>query len=435
MTNGILDFPPYMADNTHMPRLAFLPLCLLFLALGVRAELLDEDAPPKKPKADAPKVDADGAQERLPLIVDEPGFKATAVFPEQPVPKYDQDTRPSKTARPAARRGWSLPQEEGVETATGPTPETLADTKEVVVETSPALAKAIAKEKSGKKLKDVLAAYKEVVAAEPESAEAHYRLGLALVRNAEPRAGAAELEKCINLQPRNSKYMCDFGLVALQAGWLEKAVLACQSAAVAQPANARFQSALGDCLLGTGKISASADAYSRAVNLEPHNAEYIHNLALAHLHGKAFKKCLEIVNEAIKLKPDHAQYYCTRGLAQESTRNLKEAISDYKIAVALDKNHAYGHYLLACVYSDPKDPTFTSAFEAIEHANRSVTITQGTNAQYLMGLARALRVGRNYELAADAARRAILIDPREDYKKELVEFQKLKGDSLLNLKP
>ena len=419
-----------------MLRHSLLPLCLLFLALSVRAELVDVDAP-RKPKIDTPKVDPDGAQERLPLEIDEPGFKAKAVFPEQPVPKYDQEGRPgSRFSRPIARRAWALPQEEGVEVQTGDgKSETDADTKDTSVEISPALAKAIAMEKRGKKPKDVLAVYKDVAASEPENAEAHYRLGLALAKNEEPRAAAAELEKCINLQPRNSKYMCDFGLVALQAGWLEKATLACQTAAVQQPANARYQSALGDCLLGTGKTSAAADAYNRAVNLEPGNAEYIHNLALAHLHGKAYKKCLEIVNEAIKARPDHAQYYCTRGLAQESTKNVKEAISDYKVAVALDKNHAYAHYLLACVYSDPNDPTFTSAYEAIDHANRAVTITQGRNALYLMALARALRVGRNYEMCVDAAKRAIVLDPREEYKKELVEFQKLKGDSITDFKP
>jgi tetratricopeptide (TPR) repeat protein len=418
-----------------------LPLCLLFVALGVRAELVDDDAPPKKPKIDAtkgdptksafPKVDVEGAQERLPLEIDEPGFKAKAVFPEQPVPKYEQDSRSNKVVRPASRRAWALPQEEGVEIASAPEATENSDSKEVTVEISPALAKVIAKEKSGKKLKDVLAMYKEVVAAEPENVEAHYRLGLAMARNDESRSAAAELEKCINMQPKNLKYMCDFGLLALQAGWLEKATLACQTAAVGQPANARYQSALGDCLLGSGKITAAADAYKRAVNLEPDNSEYIHNLALAHLHGKAFKKCLEIVNEAIKSHPDHAAYYCTRGLAQENTKNVKDAIEDYKLAVALDKNNAYAHYLLACVYSDPNDPTFTSAFEAIEHANRAVTITQGRNALYLMGLARASRVGRNYDLAVDAAKRAIMLDPRDEYKKELGEFQKLKGDSIL----
>lgn len=419
-----------------MPRHVLLPLCLLFIALSVRAEVVDVEASPRKPKVDTPKIEPDGAQERLPLEVDEPGFKAKAIFPEQPVPKYEDETKPgNRFARQISRRAWALPQEEGVEALSGDVKtEADGDSKEVQVEISPALAKAIAMEKRNKKAKDMLAIYKEIAAAEPESAEAHYRLGLALAKNDEPRAGATELEKCINLQPKNSRYMCDFGLVALQAGWLEKATLACQTAAVQQPANARYQSALGDCLLGTGKTSAAADAYNRAVNLDPGNAEYIHNMALANLHGKAFKKCLEVVNEAIKARPDHAQYYCTRGLAQEATKNVKEAIADYKVAVALDKNHAYAHYLLACVYSDPNDPTYTSAYEAVEHANRAVTITQGRNALYLMALARAFRVAHNFESAVDAAKKAIMLDPRDEYKKELGEFQKLKGDSIIDFK-
>ncbi|HYG78042.1 MAG TPA: tetratricopeptide repeat protein [Planctomycetota bacterium] len=405
-------------------------LALLTACATARAELIEDEPIRPKPRLDAERPTK--PVERLPLVIDEPDFKATVVFPEQPAPNFDTDgTGKDKKRVRISRTNWGLPQEDGVDFSAAPPDAALLDLPEQTKEEiSPLLAKAIARDKAGRKAKDSIAIYQEVVSAEPENAPALYRLGLAFARAGDVRSGAEVLEKALNLQPRNPKYQCDFGLVALQAGWLEKAVTATQWAAAAVPANARFQSALGDCLLATGRVSAAADAYDRAWKLEPDNAEYIHNLALAHLHGKAFKKAIEICNEAIRLRPNHAPYYCTRGLANENNRNQKDAIPDYQIAVKLDKNFAYGHYLLASVYSDPDDPTFTSAYEAVEHASKAVTLTNGRNAQYLMGLARALRVARQYDKALDAARRAVSLEPRDDYKKELMIYEKLRGESI-----
>lgn len=412
-----------------LPVLSFALLATLFTA---QAEVLEDDPLPR-PKANTP---ANQPVERLPFIIDEPDFKATAVFPVQPVPDFAVDetrVKNEKRLRPS-RATWSLPLEDGAET--GPASDEVAESLGIAEtsreDISPLLAKAIAKEKASKKSrdKDSIALYSDVVNAEPENAAALYRLGLAKARSGDVRNGVLELEKALNMQPKNPKYQCDFGLVALQAGWLDKAVTSCQWAAAAVPANARYQSALGDCFLSTGNVSKAASAYDRAWKLEPENSEYIHNLSLAHLHGKAFKKSIEICNEAIRMRPTHSPFYCTRGLAQENSKAAKEAIQDYELAVKLDRNNAYAHYLLASIYSDPDDPTLTSAYEAIEHANKAVALTQGRNAQYLMGLARACRVGRSYDLALDAARRAVALDAREDYKKELSAFEKLRGESI-----
>ena len=54
-------------------------------------------------------------------------------------------------------------------------------------------------------------------------------LGMALVRSNEAAKGLPQLELAISLQPKNPKYLCDFGIAALRAGWLEKSFAACQA--------------------------------------------------------------------------------------------------------------------------------------------------------------------------------------------------------------
>jgi len=400
-------------------------LVLLFTAAGsmlmlcaasrARAEVVVPDEPEPAAKTQAQTNKSTGGNS--PLTVDEPDFKARAVLPE----------KPAKALFPE-KQEWAIPKEEGAAGAGAAAeknaPATQASVKE---EISPALAKAIAKERETKQAKDMTQLYQAVVDAEPESAAAHYRLGLALARNEEFAKGAVELEKAATLQPANPKYQCDYGLASLHSGLLDKALRACGAAAAAAPASGRYQSALGDCLLAAGRPGDAAEAYKRAIQAAPDNAEYIHNLGVAHLHAGANKKAVEILGEAIRLRPNQSRYYCNRGLAEMNMNHMRDAIRDFLIALAHDKNDAYAHFLLASAYSDPDDPTYTSSFEAVEHAEMAVKLTGYRNAQYLMGLARALRAARQYEKAVETAKKAIALDPRPGYKKELAEFQQLAG--------
>jgi tetratricopeptide (TPR) repeat protein len=414
-----------------MRRSTFVMIAGLSFSLAcaaVRAEVVANDETP--PKADPLKPERSGGDkaERLPNEIDEPGFKARTSYPEQPA-QAEIPLVPAKSKR--IKSNWSLPQEEGVERSsaedTNTTTENINDSKDTI---SPLLAKAISREKPNSKAKDLIANYQEVLNAEPDNAMAHYKLGLALQRNSEIVSALTELEKAVKLQPTNSKFQCDLGLVALHSGDVDRAVALCQSAAVNAPSNPRYQSALGDCMLAARQVGHAADAYKRAVSLEPNNPEYIHNLGVAHYHGKAYRIAIDMFTEAIKLKPTNSIYYCSRGMAYENSKNLPGAVKDYLTALRYDKNNAHAHFLVATIYSDPDDPTYTSAFEAIEHATKAVQLSQGRNAQYLMALARAFRAGHHHDKAIDAARKAVSVDPRDDYKRELALLERLNSQGL-----
>ena len=381
---------------------------------------------PTTPPLEPPK--STQAVTRMPITVNEPDFKATAVFPVTPVPKLDQDTRPVKEVAKPKHREFIVPQEDGVSETTVPVDDKGDASKKDAEEISPLLANAIAKERSGKKFKDILPLFQQVVTAEPENAEAHYRLGLLMHKSGDLKTGIQELEAALKLRPNNNKYRCDFGLLVLQAGWVEKALSSCRAAAQAAPAVARYQSALGDVVIAAGDLQSAVEVYTRAVSLEPKNAEYLHNLGKAFLLGRAYKRAGEVIDEAIHLRPDYAPYYCSRGLVFQSDKGMKDAIRSYLIAIKLDKDNAYAHYLLAGCYSDADDPTYTNRFEAFDHAEKAVKLTEGKNPQYLMGLARVYRLQRNWDGAISTASHAIEIQPREDWRQELAEFQRLRNE-------
>ncbi|MGD0088328.1 MAG: tetratricopeptide repeat protein [Planctomycetota bacterium] len=397
---------------------------------AAQAEVVVPDAPapePKTPPRTNPEEQAAKTGEHSPLTVDEPDFKARVIVPM----KADKVLRP---ADPNA----ALPQEEAPADEAQPsekgTPAAEANIKEDI---SPALAKAIAKERETKQPKELAPLYQAVVDAEPENAAAHYRLGLALLRSGELAKGLAALQKAVALQPGNPKYLCDLGLAALRSGLRDQALAACRAAVTVAPSSARYQSALGDCFLAAGRLVEAAEAYKCAIRAAPNNAEYMHNLAVVHIQAGNSKKAVEVLGEAIRLSPKHSQYYCSRGLAESNLNEVRAAIRDLSAALTLDPKNAYAHFLLASLYSDPEDPTYTSSFEAVEHAQQAVKLTEFRNAPYLMGLARALHVSRRYDQAVEAAKKAIALDPRPEFRKELAKFEQdqMPGDKFETRNP
>lgn len=386
---------------------------------GENAEILDPNAP--LPEKKAPVVPGPAGS------VDEPGFKASVKIPGQPTPNFELGTKNTNQIAVPKNKTWSVPLEEGYAGRVIPseTDAASADKNQAVVEDiSPTLASAIAREKAGAKPAEMIPVYRAIVNSDKGSAAPHYRLGLALIHSGDLQNGLVELETTISMQPKNPKYLCDFGIAALRAGWVEKAFAACQAAVSVSPNSARYHSALGDVHLAGQHIPEAVEAYTRAVKLDPDNSVYFYNLGLAYMHGRDFKRAAELFEEALRLKPTSAAYFCSRGLAYENLKNHNKAMESYLAAIKLDKNNAYAHYLYAGMYSDPDDPTYTNRFEAVEHAEKAVKLTNYKNAQYLMGLARALRVAHNYEQATDIAKKAVELEPaRADYRRELAEFE------------
>ena len=418
----------------RLARVAAIILTLLsalprFVRAESAADLLDPVPTPKPP---VPALN----EPQKPLgTIDEPGFKASAKFKASPLPDYDPVAGSAGSITVPKRNVWSVPKEDGASnspTLAGSTdPSHTGDDKnsKSVELISPALAGAIAREKSGTPLAEMLPLYRAISSADPASAAAHYRFGLTLLRLKETQKGLVEFEAAIALEPKNTKYLCDYGISALKAGWVEKAYAACSAAVQIAPNNPRYLTALADVDAAAGNAPEALEAYARALKEDPQNANIYYNLGLVYMHARSYKQAIETFGEALRLKPNTSMYLCSRGLAFENSKNFKMALLDYKAAIKSDDKNAYAHYLYAGIFSDPEDPTFTNRFEAFEHAEKAVKLTDRKNAQYLMGLARALRLSRNYEQAADIAKKAVELEPgRVEFRQEWQRYERMKKE-------
>ncbi len=161
------------------------------------------------------------------------------------------------------------------------------------------LAAALALHRDGK-LADAVAAYRAVLAAEPELPEALHLLGLALDGLGQSGAGEEMIRKAIAGQPQ-----------------------------------ARFHGNLGMVLFHQGKFDAALQAYQTALALRPDYPEALNNMGLALAAQDRFTEAVSAHRKALALRPDFAEAHLNLGHALGLLGEMLPAEAAFRNAFAL----------------------------------------------------------------------------------------------------
>jgi tetratricopeptide (TPR) repeat protein len=127
------------------------------------------------------------------------------------------------------------------------------------------------------------ALFREVLAAAPAVAEAHYNLGYLASKRGDGAAAEAEFRKAIELQPKASDSYVALAVLLGQTGRGEEALRLLQDAAGDFAADGRFQFALGAAAFNLGRGAEAEVAFGRAAELDAGNVEvhfFLGSLAL-----------------------------------------------------------------------------------------------------------------------------------------------------------
>jgi Flp pilus assembly protein TadD len=122
----------------------------------------------------------------------------------------------------------------------------------------------------------------------PPTAEAHARLGTALLKAGATREAERELRKAIDLDPRCAGAWVNLGGILYSRWEFGASVEANRRAAAAEPtlALAHFNQAIGH--LHLGQPDEVVECLGRVIELEPNNGAAYHHLAIAlHALGRA----------------------------------------------------------------------------------------------------------------------------------------------------
>jgi len=246
------------------------------------------------------------------------------------------------------------------------------------------------------KLDEAVAAYRQAIGIKPDFAEAHSNLGFALAAQGKFDEAVAAYGQAIGSKPDFAvRVHCNLGLALAAQGRLDEAVAAYHQAIGIKPDFAEAHSSLGGALYAQGKFDEAIAACRRAIGIKPDLAGAHSNLGTALTKQGKLDEAVAAYRQAIGIKPDFAETHSSLGGALTAQGKLDEAVAAYRRAIGIKPDLAEAHSnLLFCLNYDDKltnDHLFAAHREWDErYGQRAPTFTTYDNDR---DATRRLRIG------------------------------------------
>jgi tetratricopeptide (TPR) repeat protein len=158
---------------------------------------------------------------------------------------------------------------------------------------------------------EAIAAYNELLAKNPQIAEAHYNIGYLKSQKKDwPGAEAAYL-KALEVRPGYGEAISALARVYTASGQAAKATELLTKAAADNPKDAKVQFNLGVFYLNSGKAEEAAAAFQKSAEADPANAEVYYYLGTLAVGQNKIPEAVANLEKYLSMNPTNAQNTAT----------------------------------------------------------------------------------------------------------------------------
>ena len=125
---------------------------------------------------------------------------------------------------------------------------------------------------------EAIAQYQKALEINPNDAEAHYNLGIALLQKGQVDEAMVQFQKALEINPNYAEAHNNLGLVLFQKGQVDEAIAQYQKALEINPDYAAAHYNLGNALLQKGQLDEAIAQFQKALEINPDYAEAHINL-------------------------------------------------------------------------------------------------------------------------------------------------------------
>lgn len=191
--------------------------------------------------------------------------------------------------------------------------------------------------------------YRELLAAEPQHAQAWYLLGAAHRSLGRLDDARISLQQAVSVSPGHADAHNHLGVVLAQQGYMEEAVASFRRGLKLKPDNSEMLNNLGLALLKQDKPGEAIAAFQQALAVRPDDAKARHNLNRALREQGHFEELLASQRQTVGQRPDSAQAHNDLGLTLYEQSKLDESVAAFRQALALQPDFAEAHNNLGLV--------------------------------------------------------------------------------------
>lgn len=187
---------------------------------------------------------------------------------------------------------------------------------------------------------EAVRAYRQALEINPESAQAHYGLGLALAQLQKYPEAVDSFRAAVRFEPEWATAYKDLGVAYLKVKNWPQAAQAFRSSLQYQPEDPEAHYNLGVALGKLGRHQEALKAFKEALRLKPNYVAALNNLGMANIKLSRWDEAKRSFDQALTLKPNNSEahlgllaYYIQHGDRQAAART-------YQTLVSLDKSLA-----------------------------------------------------------------------------------------------
>ena len=201
------------------------------------------------------------------------------------------------------------------------------------------LARGLEFHKAGKR-GDAEAAYRQVLAVDPNNSDALNLLGTLNIQAGQLEMAVQLIRRAIALRPKAAQYYNNLGVALDHLGDANAAAQAYQTSITLEPKNADAYNNLGNILLKHNRLEEAVTCYENAVRLQPNSADAHYHLANALKAQDRFDAAIAEYQMALRIRPNYADALNNLGNTYKAQKRHDEAIAQYQAALRVRPNDA-----------------------------------------------------------------------------------------------
>lgn len=183
---------------------------------------------------------------------------------------------------------------------------------------------------------------RELLAAQPEDADAMALLASVIVERGELGEAEHLLRRALKLAPNQSTTWVNLGRLLQQGGRWGEAATHYEHAANLFPNHPQIAATLGQIYQRANRFADAEAQYRRALEYRP-RAPYFVQLGMVLLRQERVDEAVEAFEKAISINPNLAAAYGNLGNAEQKRGNIEAAASAYERASALNPKDALSY--------------------------------------------------------------------------------------------
>jgi tetratricopeptide (TPR) repeat protein len=212
---------------------------------------------------------------------------------------------------------------------------------------------------------DAVAQYERVLAIQPDYADCHNNLGVALVALGRIDDAVAHYQLALVLKPNHADAHGNLGTALAAQGRMADALFHGERALLLNPDHPGLHYNLGLALATQGKTGAAVAHYQRALVLKPDYADAHNNLGNALEAQGNSDDAIAHYQRAIAINPSHAEAHNNLGNSFRERGRFQDAMAHYGRVIAIHPDRAEAHFHRAEIKTFHRGDTDLAALEAL----------------------------------------------------------------------